>query len=172
MRLALISLVPFIAAVSLRGRACSSLLPSTYLSTAFSATRAQVDSYAKDSHVALLKTTDARNGNFKGSGGFWTSQNGWLNVAAYDKTRGTQLFAAQVSDAQDALARGTGPGTPLVNEFNDDAGWAALANLRAYEAYGDGKYLDRAVAVWKVSSESLNVDETVPRHTVHRPEGH
>lgn len=146
----IVALLPFIsAAVYPVARTCNPLLPSTYLSTAFTASRAQLNSYAKLSHTALIKYTDSANGHL--GTGYWTSQNGWMNIAAYDKLRGTKDFERQVSEAQDALAKSTRKGTPLVNEYNDDAGWAALANLRAYEAYEDVKYFNRAIAVWEVS---------------------
>lgn len=151
MHFSLLALLPLIsAALCPAPKTCNPLLPSTYISTAFTATRPQVDSYAKQAHEKLISYADLSTGNIGKGGGYWTSQNGWMNVAAYDKLRGTKDFMAQVSAAQDGFAKITQAGVPLVNEYNDDAGWAALANLRAYEAYGDKKYLDRAIGVWKV----------------------
>lgn len=133
---------------------CNPLLNSTYISTAFTQSRAQVEAHTRRSFDALLKRTNSKTGFLTESdNAFWTSQNGWTAIADYDALRGTKLYAQQVSVAQDTMAKGTGPGVPLVNAFNDDAGWAALANLRAYAAYGDKKYLDRATEVWKASPQ-------------------
>ena len=157
--------LPMLGGVTLaasHGRRADSKLNSTYLSPAFGQSQSNIYGYAKQSIQALLKTTDSSTGQFTGDKGglfYWPSQNAWTAVAQWDFQQGTKDFHDQVSAAQKAMETNTGGGydtwkVPLVNYYNDDSGWAALANVQAYEAYGDDVFLQRAVGVWKVRFSS------------------
>lgn len=134
-------------------------LKASYLKPKFGQSKANIDSYTEKTIKNLIAGVDASLGQFKWENPwfFWPSANGWTSIAKYDHDRGTRKFYDAVSKSNDALAKSNqGCGSnkaALVNCFNDDAGWAGLASLEAYEAYGDQKFLDRAIGVWQVSPD-------------------
>jgi len=115
----------------------------------------------------MILATNHSNGQFLGGNPplgnvfYWQSQNAWTGVAAFDTYLKSKTFALEVVSAQEALARSPGDGfeqwngVPLINYYNDDPGWAALANIQAYEAYGRDIHLQRAKIVWEVSRVTL-----------------
>lgn len=139
-------------------------LNESYLKPKFGQSKANIDSYTEKTINNLIAGVDASLGQFKWENPwfFWPSANGWTSIAKYDHDRGTRKFYDAVSKSNDALAKSNqGCGSnkaALVNCFNDDAGWAGLASLEAYEAYGDQKFLDRAIGVWQVSAGTDRYD--------------
>lgn len=138
-------------------------LKASYLKPKFGQSKANIDSYTEKTINNLISGVDASLGQFKWENPwfFWPSANGWTSIAKYDHDRGTRKFYDAVSKSNDALAKSNqGCGSnkaALVNCFNDDAGWAGLASLEAYEAYGDQKFLDRAIGVWQVSAVVFDI---------------
>ena len=143
------------------GDGVSSDLPSTYADITFCQTEAQIDTYSYNSYETLLNQLDNATGWFNGSG-YWVSQNGWTAYAGWDFLHGTRDFYTVLSNAQKQLETSAMDGNalwgvPLVDFYNDDSGWAALANVRAYEAYGDSIFLQRAKGVWQVGTCDLTM---------------
>ena len=138
------------------------ILPSSFLNPHFTQPRAIVDKHVDYSIQSLIIATNHTNGQFLdgrrnpvGSSFFWQSQNGWTAVAERDREMGRRDYFMEVLTAQNALARYPGDGfetwgVPLVNYYNDDAAWAAMSNVEAYQAYGNEIFLKRAVDVWEV----------------------
>lgn len=127
--------------------AMAQLLPPTYLQVKFLQSKQQIIALTDGSYGDLLKTYD-------GTG--WTAQNLWTSVAQWDYQLGRQDYPERVRAAQDALFASPGGGNevwkvPGVNYYNDDNGWAGLASVQAYEAYGDDIFLTRAGDIFKVS---------------------
>lgn len=133
----------------------NSLPDSTYQIT-FCQPRKTIERYSRESFSALLTTLDHSTGWFK-EAGYWVSQNGWTTFASWDAIHGTRDYYDVFAKSQDRLSTSAGPGNalwdvPLMNFYNDDAVWAALANVQAYEAYGDEVFLGRANGVWQVGT--------------------
>jgi hypothetical protein len=138
------------------------VLNSSYLNPHFTQSRSNINSYTSMSIASLIQATNHSDGQILGgnyplgSTFYWQSQNAWTTVAAFDTAQKSNTYMIDVVSAQSALARSPGDGfqqwsVPLVNYYNDDPGWAALANIQAYEAYGRGIELQRAIGVWEVS---------------------
>ena len=124
----------------------NTLLPTTYAVPAFEHSRTDVNSYTAKSFAYLLGL-DVPTG--------WVGQNAWTAVAQADAQNKATAYESHVSAGLQAFADSPGgcqtsDTPPAVNCYNDDAGWAALANLQAYRAYGDKTYLTRAVDVFDV----------------------
>ena len=148
----------------------SSVLNSSYVHVTFGQSRDNINKYTHQSVQSLVLATNHSNGQFldgiinlPGHLFYWQSQNGWTGVSQFDYQQGSRDFFIDVLSSQNALARRPGDafdtwGVPLVNIYNDDAGWAALSNLQAYEAYGRGIFLERAIGVWDVSVVVVNMD--------------
>ena len=140
------------------------VLNSSYLSPYFIQSRDYIDQHTDYSIQSLVLSVNHTNGQFLGGTPdpignlfFWQSQNAWTAIAEWDHRRNKREYFMDVLTAQNGLARYPGEGlnqygVPLVNSYNDDAGWAALANLEAYEAYGNEILLKRAITVYDVSS--------------------
>lgn len=123
----------------------SSILPSSYVFPTFQQSRSNVNSYSLETFNELLARSDFPTG--------WVGQNGWTNYAQWDAQQGTRTFYNVFSANESEYA--SNPGgcyadyhVPLADCFNDDAGWAALASLQGYEAYGDEVLLTRAQSVF------------------------
>jgi len=118
-----------------------SILTSTYPKISFGHSRADINSYTKESIQSLLKSVNNKNGQFLGGNPdslgqffFWQSVNGWTAIAGYDLQLKGKGFYTEVSINQDLLAKNPGGGfdkwgVELCNDFNDDCGWAGLASL-------------------------------------------
>jgi hypothetical protein len=118
-----------------------STLSSTYPKISFGHSRAEINSYTKESIQSLLKSVNNKNGQFLGGNPdslgqffFWQSVNGWTAIAQYDLQLKEKGFYLQVADTQNLLAKNPGGGfekwgVELCNDFNDDCGWAGLASL-------------------------------------------
>ncbi len=129
-------------------RSSSKILNSTYLQPKFQQSRSNIDSYSLSTINELLTRSDFPTG--------WVGQNGWTVISQWDHQQGTRAFYDQFAANESYYA--TNPtgcyeywGSPLVDCYNDDAGWAALASLQGYQAYGDEVFLKRAESVFEVS---------------------
>ena len=150
--LALFSLLPLALSSNLEERADTpkSILTSTYPKISFGRSRADINSYTKESIQSLLKSVNHDNGQFLGGNPdaagqqfFWQSVNGWTAVSQYDLQLKGREFYTDVSDNQNLLAKNPGHGfeqwgVELCNDFNDDCGWAGLASLVRYSFYSKG----------------------------------
>jgi len=131
----------------------SPLLNSTYVSPTFSQSLHNIDQYSVESIHYLLSLP---NNTAEGQPGGWVGQNGYTAIAQWDYQQGTRTFYRAVKAAEDEYATNPGGcyadwGVELVDCYNDDAGWAGLASLQAWEAYGDEVFLTRAKGVFDVS---------------------
>ena len=134
--------------LTILGAASAQIIPDSHIHPEFGQSRTTIDSYIQETYTAFAKS-------YGGSG--WTAQNAWTSVARWDFQRGKRDFYTKVKQAQDRLATNPGGGyevwkVPLVNYYNDDIGWAGMANVQAYEAYGDEVFLTRAKGAYDVSS--------------------
>ena len=146
------------------------VLNASYLSTYFTQSRNNINSYTDYSIQSLVLGVNHTNGQFLdgnpnpvGNLFFWQSQNGWTGVSRWDHSQKKRDQFINVLTAQNGLARYPNDGfqqwgVPLVNTYNDDAAWAAMSNLEAYEAYGHPIFLERAIGVWEVSTRRDSAD--------------
>lgn len=138
----------------------SNLLPSLSRHIDFHQPLPQILSHTTSAIRVLTSQVNAKTGQFKqGDGEFfvWASSNGWTSIAINDRLNGKKEFEQDVDKGLQAMADHWVMGgekwkVPLVNEFNDDSGWAGLAAAEAYEAYGGDKYLNWAIGVFDVST--------------------
>lgn len=130
-----------LALATIEQRADTPILKNTYPKISFGHSRADINSYTKESIQSLLKSVNQKNGQFLGGNPdslgqffFWQSVNGWATVAQYDLQLGQKGFSDAWSNAQGLLAKNPGGGfdkwgVELCNEYNDDCGWAGLTSL-------------------------------------------
>ena len=145
------------------------VLNASYLQPYFTQPRDYINTYTDYSLESLTLAVNHTDGQFLdgtpdpvGYQFFWQSQNGWTGIAQWDQQQNKRTYFMDVLSAQNALARYPGDGyqqygVPLVNTYNDDAAWAAMSNLQAYETYGNRIFLERAVGVWEVSDRALQL---------------
>ncbi len=122
-----------------------------YVHPIFNQPKKSIEGYTKESFDSLLSSFQK-----DGDGGGWTAQNAWTSIAQWDLQRNSREFYDRAKKAQDNLAANPGHGgeilkVALVNYYNDDTGWAGLANIVAYEAYGNAEFLERARGAYAVS---------------------
>lgn len=128
------------------------VIPTAWLNPIFSQPKTSIWEHSIVSYNSLLDQFDS-----EGDGGGWTAQNAWTSFAQWDDQEGSRTFYDAVKKAQNKLAADIKAGhwgIELVNQYNDDVGWAGLANVQAYEAYGDQVYLDRAIGAYEVGRSS------------------
>jgi len=145
-----------------RNNCINSILNDSYLDVSFGQSRSNIDSYTRQSIQSLVLAVNHSNGqildgipNLPGHLFYWQSQNAWTAISQYEAQQNSRDLFIDVLSAQNALSKRPGDafdkwGVPLVNTYNDDAGWAALSNVQAYEAYGREIFLKRAIDVWNV----------------------
>lgn len=137
------------AFILLTPHVAAQIIPDNWLNPQFNQPKSAIWKHSIASYESLFGTFAA-----DGDGGGWTAQNAWTSIAQWDHQEGTRDFYDQVKSGQDKLAadtKGGWQGIELVNEFSDDVGWAILANIQAWEAYGDEVFLNRARGAYDVS---------------------
>lgn len=108
------------------------LLPSLSRAITFHQPLSQVLSHTTDAIRVLTANVNAKTGQFNQGGGeffVWASSNGWTSIAINDRLNGKREFEKDVGAGLQAMADHWVMGgekwkVPLVNEFNDDSGWA------------------------------------------------
>jgi hypothetical protein len=146
----------------------SPLLPSLSRAITFHQPLSQILSHTSDAIRVLTGNVNAKTGQFNQGGGeffVWASSNGWTSIAINDRLNGKREFEKDVGAGLQAMADHWVMGgekwkVPLVNEFNDDSGWAGLAAAEAYDAYGNEKYLKWAIGVFDVSFHAWDAQFT------------
>ena len=90
------------------------------------------------------------NGQIAGIG-HWQAANGYTAIALHDHYSRTRQYEDTVFNAIQSAAVSTDSHCKILNEFNDDSLWWALACIAAFKTYGgaDGeKCLQQAEAIW------------------------
>lgn len=158
--LALTLLLPSLTLASPVPRSQPILLNTTYVSPIFLQSRSTITSLSLASIHHLASSAGLQN---KTS---WKAQNAWTTIAQWDFQHNTTTFEERFREAQmyDSMHQ-SGCfgywGVPLVDCFNDDAVWGALASLEGAGAYGRGGYEGRAVEVWEFVTDHGFINETV-----------
>jgi len=95
--------------------------------------------HSTDIAVALQKIQNP--GNYLWSPGWWESANIMEAMIDYGKNSGADVsgMCKQIYNANQYFAGGD-----FKNRTYDDCGWWALAWIKAYDQYGDGRYLQTA----------------------------
>ncbi|KUJ06785.1 uncharacterized protein LY89DRAFT_743424 [Mollisia scopiformis] len=136
----------------------STILNTTYVSPTFQQSRSNIDQDSLASIHALLASPSFPSG--------WLGQNALATVAQWDFDHKTRTFYDAFNSNETYYADHPGGcyeywHSPLVDCFNDDAGWAALTSLEGYAAYGDEDYLQNAKSVHDFVSNHGFINETV-----------
>lgn len=125
------------------------IIPVGWINPKFGQSKESIHRHTLNSYNSLFNTFSK-----DGDGGGWTAQNAWTSIAQFDHQEGSRAFYDKVKVAQDKLAADTKRGhwgIELVNDYNDDIGWAGMANVLAHETYGDDVFLDRAKGAYDAS---------------------